>query len=91
MNFFYWNSIFFNKSINSFFRKDIQTSIENIESVNDLEKLCEEINSLALKQEVALALNVGYIADSIIRIGEYSQDISEHVINYLISEIYKKQ
>ncbi len=81
----------FNKSINSFFRKDLQASIENIESVYHLEKLCEEINSLALRQESSQALAIGYIADSIRRIGEYSQDISEHVINYIIGHIDKNR
>jgi phosphate uptake regulator len=75
----------FNKSINSFFKKDIKESNENIEAVYDLEKFCDEINSLALKQGGANSLTIGYITDSIRRIAEYSQDISENVINYLIS------
>jgi len=76
----------FNKSTGSFFKKDIKASNENIESVTKLESLCEDINTLALQQEGALAISVGYIVESIRRIGEYAEDISETVINYLIGE-----
>lgn len=74
----------FNKSISSFFKKDIHASNENIESVLKLESVCEQINTLALKQEGIIALSVGYAIESIRRIGEYSEDISETVINYLV-------
>jgi len=76
----------FNKSIVSFFRKDLQASNDNIESVAKLESLCEEINALALKQKGIVAISVGYIVESIRRIGEYAEDISENVINYLVGE-----
>lgn len=76
----------FNKSITSFFRKDINASNDTIESVSKLEKLCEEINTLALKQKGEIALSVGYLVESIRRIGEYSENISETVINYLIND-----
>ena len=75
----------FNKSIGAFFRKDIKASNENIDNVEKLEKLCEEINTLALQQKGIIAISIGYIADSIRRIGEYAEDISETVINYLIN------
>ena len=74
----------FNKSIESFFRKNIQAANDNIESVIKLEKLCEEINTLILQQKGVIALSVGYIVESIRRIGEYAEDISETVINHLI-------
>lgn len=76
----------FNKSIGAFFRKDIRESNENIDSVAKLERLCEEINTLALKQKGIIAISIGYIVESIRRIGEYGVDISENVINYLINE-----
>jgi phosphate uptake regulator len=76
----------FNKSIGAFFRKDIKASNENIDTVEKLEKLCEEINTLALQQKGIIAISIGYIADSIRRFGEYAEDISETVINYLINE-----
>jgi len=74
----------FNKSISSFFKKDIYASNENIESVTTLESVCEEINTHALQQKAIIALSVGYVVESIRRTGEYSQDISETVINYLV-------
>jgi len=41
---------------------------------------------MVLNEEGSIALSVGYIVESIQRIGEYSQDISETVINYVIGE-----
>jgi len=76
----------FNKSIGSFFKKDIKASNETIESVEKLEKLCEEINNLALQQKGLTAISIGYIVESIRRIGEYAEDISENVVNYLVTE-----
>ena len=73
----------FNKSVGSFYKKDIKASNENIESVKRLESLCEKINTLALQQKGVTAISVGYIVESIRRIGEYAEDISETAINYL--------
>ena len=74
----------FNKSIGAFFRRDIKASNENIDSVSRLESLCEEINTLALQQIGATAISIGYIVESIRRVGEYAEDISEIVINHLV-------
>ena len=76
----------FNKSIQSFLRKDIKLANQTIEAVNKLETRCKEINKLALKQKGDIVISLGYILDSIRRIGEYSSDISENVINQFISE-----
>ena len=76
----------FNKSISAFFRKDIKASNENIDTVEKLEKLCEEINTLALEQKGIIAISIGYIVGSIRRVGDYAEDISETVINYLVDE-----
>ena len=76
----------FNKSISSFFKKDIKASNETMEFVEKLESLCEEINTLALQQKGIVAISIGYIIESIRRIGEYAEDISENVINYLVGE-----
>ena len=51
-----------------------------------LELLCEEINTLALQQKGIVAISIGYIIESIRRIGEYAEDISENVINYLLEK-----
>lgn len=76
----------FNKSIGAFFRKDIRAANKNIESVKKLELLCEEINKQASKQDGTIAISIGYIVESIRRIGEYAEDISETAINHLIGE-----
>ncbi|MFW6120385.1 MAG: PhoU domain-containing protein [Petrotogales bacterium] len=76
----------FNKSIASFFRRDINTANDVIESTKKLEQQCNEINTLTLQQKGATAVSFGYIVESIRRIGEYAEDISEYVINYLIDE-----
>ena len=76
----------FTRSIASFFKGDIKTTNDVIESVKKLEKRCSEINKLTLLQKGATAVSFGYIVESIRRIGEYAEDISEHVINYLIDE-----
>jgi phosphate uptake regulator len=76
----------FRKSIASFFKEDIKTANDVIESVKKLENQCSKINTLTLQQKGATALSFGYIVESIRRIGEYAEDISEHVINYLIDE-----
>ena len=74
----------FNKSIGSFFRKDIDSSNKSIESVYKLELLCKEINDMSSKYDGSTAISIGYIAESIRRIGEYAEDISETAINYLV-------
>ncbi len=75
-----------NKSIGAFFRKDIRASNKNIEDTNKMESLCEEISELALKQKGKTAISIGYIVESIRRIAEYGEDISETSINYLVWE-----
>ena len=75
-----------NKSIGAFSKKDIKEANENIENVNILLLECDKINKLALKQDPSVAISLGYIVESIRRIGEYAQDISENVINHLIGE-----
>ena len=76
----------FNKSIGSFSKRDILDANKNFDMVKKLEKKCEEINTLALKQDPKDSIPIGYIVESIRRIGEYAEDISENVINYLIGE-----
>lgn len=75
-----------NKSVGAFSKKDINEANENIESVKSLENKCKEINKLALKEKGETVISIGYIVESIRRIGEYSSDISETVINYLTGE-----
>ena len=76
----------FNKSISSFFKGDIKAADDVIESVKKLEQRCNKINTLAIQQKGTIVVSFGYIVESIRRIGKYAEDISEHVINYLIDE-----
>jgi len=54
--------------------------------VQVLESLCKEIDNLLLKEETSDAIALGYIIESVKRVGEYAADISENVINYLVEE-----
>ncbi|MCC7571826.1 MAG: phosphate uptake regulator PhoU [Candidatus Methanofastidiosum sp.] len=73
----------FSNSFESHFRKNIKKANENIESVEKLLEKCEDINNKALNLGIE-AFPVIYIVESIRRTGEYSGDISELTINYLI-------
>ena len=76
----------FDKSIVSFFQSDIVASHQNIESIKELQDVCERINTLSMDMGTPQAISLHYIAESIRRSGEYSGDISETVINYLVEE-----
>jgi hypothetical protein len=76
----------FNRSIISFFNKDMKQAHQNIESLRVLETLCEEINTIVRHQENPDAIALGYITESVRRAGEYASDISENAINYLVEE-----
>jgi hypothetical protein len=39
-----------------------------------------------MKQKGIIAVSMGYIEESIRRVGEYSGDLSEYVINYLVKK-----
>jgi phosphate uptake regulator len=74
----------FDKGITSFFNANMKDAHRNIESINALRKICGDINNMVLKLETPVAINLGYIAESIRRSGEYAGDISETVINLLM-------
>jgi phosphate uptake regulator len=74
----------FERSIVSFFNADMKGAHRNIESISALESICGDINNMVLKQETLIALNIGYISESIRRAGEYAVDISETIINLLV-------
>ncbi len=73
-------------SIDSFFKRNIQEANENIEAQRNLSQLTKSIRKEALTHEGVIAVSVDNIVESIQRIGEYSVDISESVIDYLIGE-----
>ena len=72
------------RSMDSFFKRNIKEANDNIKSLQKLEELCDKINHLALKESSELSISLGYITDSIRRTGEYCADLSEYVINLLI-------
>ena len=74
----------FDRSIVSFFNTDMKEANRNIESISALENICGDINNMVIRQDTMIAINIGYIAESIRRSGEYAGDISETVINLLI-------
>jgi phosphate uptake regulator len=76
----------FDKSIISFFNADLKEAHKTIESVSALENICGDISNMVFKQETVTAISVSYVAESIRRAGEYSADISENVINYIVEE-----
>jgi phosphate uptake regulator len=76
----------FTKAMESLFKNDLMGSNQSFDSLEKLEELCEEINTLALKHKGAIAISVGYIVESVRRVGEYSVNISEMVINHLIAD-----
>jgi len=75
-----------NKSVGAFTKKELKEANETIDLSEKLEDMCEDIDKLVLKQEAPIAIALGYIVESIRRIGEYAEDISETVINHLIGE-----
>ncbi len=75
-----------NQSIGAYSKKDIKEANENIELLKNLNKKCDDVQKDILKQEPIVALSAGYIIESIGRIGEYAEDISETVINHLVGK-----
>jgi len=74
----------FNESIGAFFIRKTKASNENIDPENRLESLYEESNTLVLQHIGATTIAVWYVVESNSEAGEYSEDISEIVINYLV-------
>lgn len=76
----------FSKSIGAFTKKEIKEANEIFTDAEVLIKKCKELDTAALNQDALIAMALGSIADSMGRIGDYAKDISESVINHLISE-----
>ena len=74
----------FNRSIGSFFERDIEKANSTIEMVGILESDCREIGRNAHNFSPDMAISVVHIADSLRRVGDYSADICEAVINQLV-------
>ncbi|KUG19270.1 MAG: AbrB/MazE/SpoVT family DNA-binding domain-containing protein [Methanomicrobiaceae archaeon] len=74
------------KSMESVFEGNLRKANETIKLVQGLDEQCKEISARALQHEAVVAIPIGHMSDSIRRIGEYSADICENVINYVIGE-----
>ena len=75
-----------NKSIGAFSKKELKSANDTIEQSHQLHQICEEIDTISFTKDVPVAISIGYVVESIRRIGEYSEDISETVMNHLIGE-----
>lgn len=74
----------FEKCMGTLFTKDIaflNTVFVSVEGIKpDLKKLRQTIQA----EEMTHALQLGQIMDSIRRVGEYTKDIAEHMINHIV-------
>jgi hypothetical protein len=77
----------FDRAMASMFGQDLEGANATIECVEDLEVQARAINREALKFDAATATAIVSISDSIRRIGEYSGDICENIINNLVNEV----
>ncbi|MHA1785663.1 MAG: PhoU domain-containing protein [Candidatus Helarchaeota archaeon] len=68
-------------------RKSMENANNNIESITKLIEACNEINKIAFQMKGKESVAISYIAESIRRTGEYSIDISELNINFLIGKV----
>jgi phosphate uptake regulator len=74
----------FSRSMEAFHTGDIEKANATLQGVRDLEEMTHDIDTRVLRFEAVTAIPMGQIADSIRRIGEYSGDICECVINYTV-------
>lgn len=84
--------VIFKSSIKSFFDHNLKEANDIINDSLLFEEQCSEINRKALSYEAPIAIPIVAISDSMRRVGDYSADICENVINYVTgkSENYKK-
>ncbi|KQC03203.1 MAG: PhoU family transcriptional regulator [Methanoculleus sp. SDB] len=76
----------FRRSMNVFFEGDIPAANDTITLLGAFESVCNAISTSALSCEPEVAIPIVHIADSIRRVGEYSADICENVMNFVIGE-----
>lgn len=76
----------FSWSMEAFHTGDTRKANATLQRVRDLEENTREIDTRVLRFEAVVAIPMRQIADSIRRIGEYSGDISESIINYTVGQ-----
>lgn len=74
----------FSDSFDVWNKKDINAANKNIDFAKKFVLGCERINKEVLKKHDPLVTYISDIVESIRRTGEYSSDISEITINYLV-------
>lgn len=75
--------VIFRNSIKSFFDHDLEEANNIINDSLKFEERCNGINKTAFNYQVQIAIPLVSISDSIRRVGDYSSDICENVINYV--------
>lgn len=76
----------FTRSVKAFFDQDIYEANRIIEEVDEIVSDCAEIGNLALGLGGEAAIAAGFVAESIRRCAEYSADLGEYIINFVIDE-----
>ncbi|NYT05857.1 MAG: AbrB/MazE/SpoVT family DNA-binding domain-containing protein [Methanomicrobiales archaeon] len=76
----------FRRSMQVFAEGDIPRANETINRLGGLETACNAISTSALAYDPGTAIPIVHIIDSIRRIGEYSSDICENVMNVVTGE-----
>ncbi|MBN1800274.1 MAG: phosphate uptake regulator PhoU, partial [Candidatus Lokiarchaeota archaeon] len=71
-------------SLDAWLRKDITRANDNIDLVSELRNACEKVTIGPEINHLEQSIALGYIVESIRRTGEYSADICELIIDYLI-------
>lgn len=74
------------RAIKAFFSRDMALANRAIEEVQKADALAEAVHTLALSQPAGPAVALGYIAESVRRLGEYAGDIAEAVINDVVEQ-----
>ncbi len=72
-------------SLDAWLQKNIDKANGNIELTNSLKVACERISYNLNNNDIEQSIALIYIIESIRRAGEYSADISELIINFLVS------
>jgi phosphate uptake regulator len=76
----------FHSSMEAYREDDLRKANDTILMVKKLDEQCKKISTRALQYESRVAIYIVHISDSIRRIGDYSEDICEVIINHLIGE-----
>jgi phosphate uptake regulator len=74
----------FDRAVSAFFSHDMALANRTIEEVRRADTLAEAVHTLALSQTTGPAVALGYVAESVRRLGEYAGDIAEAVINDVV-------